>query len=80
MGIGEKNNNIYNSVLLVNLIYYLKFKHSTVFIDDAYSDKILNSTYDLNVFILNYLFTNNTINKIRITKLISMRFLNIFLI
>ena len=58
-----KNNTINNSVLLECLTYYLKlFKHSNVFIDDAYSDKILNSTYDLNVFILNYLITSKTIN------------------
>jgi hypothetical protein len=59
-----KNNNINNIVLLESLTYYLKlFKHSNVFIDDAYSDKILNSTYDLNVYILNYLITNKAINQ-----------------
>ena len=53
-------NNINNNTLLESLTYYLKlFKHSNIFIDDIYSDKILNNTYDLNVFILNSLVSNN---------------------
>ena len=65
------SNNIGNNVLLEILIYYLKlFKHSGDFIDVIYSDKILNNTYELNVFILNNLIkmdmsqNNNNSNKI----------------
>ena len=67
------NNNLNNSVLLEALTYYLKlFKHSNSFIDDTYCDKILNNTYDLNVFILNNLITNNIKenNENNISKLI----------
>ena len=67
------NNNLNNSVLLEALTYYLKlFKHSNSFIDDIYCDKILNNTYDLNVFILNNLITNNIKenNENNISKLI----------
>ena len=69
------NNNLNNNILLESLTYYLKlFKHSNVFIDDVCCDKILNKTYDLNVFILNNLISNkvNNINNtdINISKLI----------
>ena len=65
------NNNLNNSALLETLTYYLKlFKHSNSFIDDSYSDKILNNTYDLNVFILNNLIANNIKDNNNISKLI----------
>jgi len=54
------NNNLNNNIILESLAYFYKlFKHSTDFIDDSYSDKILNKTYDLNAFILNNLISNN---------------------
>ena len=65
-----KTNNISNNILIELLIYYLKlFKHSDEFLDAIYSDKILNNTYELNVFILNNLIKmdmsqNNNSNKI----------------
>ena len=54
------NNNLNNYNLLENLKNYLKlFKHSNDFIDDIYNEKILNNTYNLNIFILNNLISNN---------------------
>ena len=70
MGVSINNN---NNVLLKLLIYYLKlFKHSDDFIDSIYSDKILNNTYELNVFILNNFIKmdNNINNNINNNKII----------
>ena len=64
------NNNL-NEVFLESIIYYLKlFKHSYIFMNDSYNDKILNNTYDLNVYILNQLITNNIKTENNISKFI----------
>ena len=57
------NGNLNKDLFLENAIYYLKlFKHSNIFMDDSYSDAILNNTYNLNVHILNQLTLNNISN------------------
>ena len=57
------NGNLNKDLFLENAIYYLKlFKHSNIFMDDSYSDAILNNTYNLNVHILNQLTSNNISN------------------
>ena len=73
--IDDYKNNIFNIIngkltkelfilCLENAIYYLKlFKHSNTFVDSSYSDIILNNTYDLNVYILNQLISNNIQNE-----------------
>ena len=66
------NEKLNKDLYLEFIIYYLKlFKHSNYFLDDSYSDIILNSTYNLNVFILNQLISNNITNEDnKISKLI----------
>ena len=65
------NNNLNNILLLESVFYYLKLlKHSNQFMDDSYSDIILNNTYDLNVYILNKLISNEIINDNLISKYI----------
>ena len=71
--ISNINNEKLNKDLYLEIvIYYLKlFKHSNNFLDDSYSDLILNNTYNLNVFILNKLISNNITNENeKVSKLI----------
>ena len=57
------NGNLNKELFLENAIYYLKlFKHSNTLMDDSYSDAILNNTYELNIYILNQLISNNIKN------------------
>ena len=59
---GNLNTDIF-SLVLETAIYYLKlFKHSSKLVDDSFSDVILNNTYELDVYILNNLISNNTFN------------------
>ena len=53
------NGNINDIIYLQIIYYFLKLlSHSYIFFADSYNDTILNNTYDLNVFILNKLVSN----------------------